>query len=97
MSERIEHELNQLADSVVDVVRPFFGSQSDAWSGMIRLAGGDQYPLRFVFYHTDGSILFEAEDVVKVELRQNATDNKHSKAVIRLKGPQQYVGELAHA
>ena len=95
MSEVIEHELNKLAGKIVDVVRPNFGTQSDAWTGMLHNAG-DGYPLQFQFIHVGGSILFQATDVTKVEQR-TTTHERMSQAVVRLKGPQQYMTEPVHA
>jgi hypothetical protein len=101
MSEVIEHELNQLNGKVIDVVRPGYGTQSDAWSGII-YTDGVSYPLHFVFQHGGGSIRFTAEDVVKVEPRNSPPPgilfpDRATQAVIRLKGPQQYMTEPVHA
>jgi hypothetical protein len=93
MSEVIEHELYQLDKTTVHVVRPSFGTQSDAWVGLLTVSG-TSYPLTFLFKHIGGAILFKAEDVEKVD-PPNLSEMDYY--IVRLKGPQQYTGEPAHA
>jgi hypothetical protein len=97
MSEVIEHELNQLNGQAVVVVRPGFGTQSDSWTGVLETQG-NAYPLQFCFRSAGQSIVFTAEDVTKVE--QTASGRVLAGttiAVVRLKGPQQYMTEPVHA
>jgi len=96
MSEVIEHELHQLNGKAVDVVRPGYGTQSDAWMGII-FTDGVSYPLRFQFKHVGGSILFQSDDVIKVEHRNTPERSTVTKVVIRLKGPEQYQSHPVHA
>ena len=90
MSEIIEHELNQLHGQQVCVVRPYFGSQSDSWTGHLTALRGEDYPLKFHFgtaFHF--AILFIADDVVGIDDPQEDIDNHLP--TIRLKGPADYV------
>ena len=90
MSERIEHELHQLDGTSVVIVRPGYGTQSDSWIGVIKSLTSD-YPIKFHFTSASQQIVFQADDVVKVE------HPTFEPEVIRLKGPQDYVAPLVHA
>ena len=81
-SEQCEFELSQLHGKRVSIVRPYYGTQSDSWSGDLYVMHGD-YPYKFQF-HSSINILFTAEDVSKVEVRIPTP-------IIRLKGPQYYI------
>lgn len=98
-SEQIEHKLMQIINSKrVDVVRPFFGTQSDSWSGTLRLDGAiDVYPIYFYFYPMAGgsSIRFTAEDVLRID--DPPQHAKFSDGTIRLKGPQHYSSQFVTA
>lgn len=85
MSERLEHELHLLNEKVVSVVRPFFGTQSDCWSGTIRSLT-ESYPIRFHFTSACQQIIFEVDDVIRIDPPQNPNDER-SVPTIRLKGP----------
>jgi hypothetical protein len=95
MSERLEHELHLLNEKVVSVVRPFYGTQSDHWSGTIRSLT-DSYPIRFHFVSASQQIIFEVEDVVRIDPPKNVNDER-SVPTIRLKGPNDYRNHLVHA
>lgn len=98
MSEQIEHQLNQLNGKFVNVVRPFFGKQSDSWAGMIQTVNNDKYPLLFQFVSSaaDMAIIFITDDVVKIDYPSHT---EVSVPVIRLKGPQDYciISQMANA
>ena len=102
MSERIEHQLNQIAGAksltgnVADVVRPGYGTQSDSWVGYLNTVG-NEYPLRFQFQYAGGCILFTADDVVRIDPPKDPTDERNQQPIIRLKGPQDYRSHLVHA
>jgi hypothetical protein len=89
VSERLEHELHLLNDKVVSVVRPGYGTQSDHWCGTVHSLT-DSYPVRFHFISVGQQILFEVEDVVKIDPPKNPAGERNSEPTIRLKGPQEY-------
>jgi len=87
MSELIEHQLNQLNDQTICIVRPYFGFQSDSWIGRLSVLQ-HKYPLEFHFGTGQGvAILFIADDVVRIDPPQ---DVDNSLIIIRLKGPADY-------
>ena len=91
MSERIEHELHQLDGTSVVIVRPGYGTQSDSWIGVIKSLTSS-YPIQFHFKTpSDHQIIFYAEDVSKVE------QPTFEPAVVRLKGPRDYIAQPIHA
>ena len=81
MSELLEHNLHLLSGKQVTVVRPGFGTQSDSWSGIINSKTED-WPIKFLFVSTSIQILFQVEDVLKIDPAEFP--------VIRLKGPADY-------
>ena len=90
--ETMEHELSKLDGRNVCIVRPFFGTQSDSWTGRLTVLI-HRYPLEFHFGFGAGAILFTAEDVVEID-NQDDDDNP---IVIRLKGPLGYSPQPALA
>ena len=86
----ISDNLRSLDGQLVTVVRPFFGTQSDSFMGeleWVKLMGLYQLVLN------DHSMIFKLEDVVSVEMTHHK-ENGHegfSQAVIRLKGPKDYI------
>lgn len=93
MSEQLEHALNLLDGQLVSVVRPGYGSQSDHWCGVVNSLGVD-YPIRFHFVSPNQQIIFEAEDVVRIDSPKNPGGEYNNEPVIRLKGPQDYTIRL---
>lgn len=100
MSERIEHQLNQicqakaLTGNVADVVRQGFGTQSDSWVGYLSVVDDGFYPLKFQFQYAGGAILFTADDVIRIDPPKNPNDERNNQPIIRLKGPQDYASQL---
>ncbi len=92
MSERLEHELHLLNGKPVSVVRPNHGTQSDHWSGVLNSVT-ETYPVRFHFVSNGQAILFEVEDVVKIDPPKNPSSERET-PTIRLKGPQDYAARL---
>jgi hypothetical protein len=84
--ELLEHELAQLNDKRVVVVRPGYGTQSDSWGGSLYVLDG--YPVRFHFAGTGMAIMFSVDDVVKLD--EPTDDTREVKKIIRLKGPHDY-------
>lgn len=96
MSERIEHELSKLHLGVVDVVRPGFGTQSDSYVGYLTVVSGkDAYPLRFQVQCAGCSLLFTADDVVRIDPPVDPKDERNQQPIIRLKGPSDYVAQYS--
>lgn len=89
MSELLEHNLHLLSGKQVTVVRPGFGTQSDSWSGIINSQTED-WPIKFYFVSTGIQILFQVEDVLRLE--KIGVDN-----VIRLKGPADYAPKVGNS
>lgn len=89
MSERLEHELHLLNGKVVSVVRSGYGQQSDHWCGTVHSLT-ETYPVRFHFISAGQQIIFEVEDVVRIDPPKNPADERNSEPTIRLKGPQDY-------
>jgi hypothetical protein len=83
--EHLEHELCLLNNKFVVVVRPGFGQQSDSWIG--RLTSNNDYPRKFTLDSDNFSMIFFAEDVVKLD----EPINEETEKIIRLKGPNDYV------
>jgi glutamine amidotransferase PdxT len=82
--EILEHNLHLLSGKQVTVVRPGFGTQSDSWSGIINSQTED-WPIKFYFVSTGIQILFQVEDVLRLD-----------GAVIRLKGPADYAPRIGN-
>lgn len=89
--EMLENELHLLNGTVVSVVRPGYGQQSDHWSGVVNSVT-ETYPVRFHFVSNGQSILFEVEDVVRID--PSRTSGERDTPTIRLKGPQDYASRL---
>jgi hypothetical protein len=85
MSEQLEYELHLLSGKVVSVVRPGHGTQSDHWCGVINSLT-EIYPVRFHFVSTSQQIIFEVDDVVRLD----SPKTLDCEPIIRLKGPQDY-------
>ena len=83
MSELLEHNLHLLSGKQVIVVRPGFGTQSDSFDGIIN-SQTENWPIKFYFVSTGIQILFQVEDVLKIEPHTEPS-------VIRLKGPMDYL------
>lgn len=92
MSERLEHELHLLNGKTVSIVRPGYGTQSDSWVGVLNSVT-ETYPVRFHFVSNGQSIVFEVEDVVRID----PPVDLDMTPIIRLKGPQDYRSHLVHA
>ncbi len=88
--EQIEHELALLNRKEVTVVRPFFGTQSDSWFGLLTIVPDNNYPMKFEFVKPTSSTVFTAEDVVSVEF----SNSQRKQNIIRLKGPAEYASKL---
>jgi glutamine amidotransferase PdxT len=87
--EILEHNLHLLSGKQVTVVRPGFGTQSDSWSGIINSQTED-WPIKFLFVSTSIQILFQVEDVLRLDPR----DDIGIAGIIRLKGPDDYIEDL---
>ena len=83
-TEYVEAELVSLNSKIVVVVRPSYGQQSDSWNGMLQVVKTE--PIRFHFISVGQTMLFTAEDVMKLD---PPVDEKTEK-IIRLKGPYDY-------
>jgi len=96
MSERLEHELDQLNGKTVCVVRPGYGNQSDSWVGILT-SERTVYPIHFLFSLPGFSMRFVVTDVVKVDSLATASmDTLGYRAVVRLKGPEDYNSRLQY-
>ena len=91
-AEQIEHELNNRKGAEVTVVRPGYGSQSDSWNGILTVSG-NAYPMIFQVQSPLSATIFKADDVTNVEDIDD--HNGGPKLIIRLKGPQDYMGKPA--
>jgi hypothetical protein len=89
-TELIEHELSQLHNKTVVVIRPNYGSQSDSWVGYLSVLNGTDYPIRFHFAGAGMAILFTVDDVEKLEEQNGLNSDRSVDKIIRLKGPHDY-------
>lgn len=96
MSEQLEHQLNLLSKSVVIVVKPGFGTQSESISGYLTTIS-TSYPIKFHLSAEGINMIFTADDVVKLD---SVTDERFEDGkcpVVRLKGPMDYLHVVSKA
>jgi len=88
--EILEHELAQLHDKTVIIVRPGYGDQSDSWQGILTSLV-DFYPIKFHLESIGHSMIFTTNDVFRLDPPTTSDTQK----IIRLKGPLNYAEDRA--
>jgi len=83
--ELIEHELIKLKGERVILVTPSFGTVSHSFVGHVNTSS-ETHPILFHFQGEGVATIFHASDVKKIQ-----SLNEMTKAVIRLKGPNDYI------
>ena len=89
--EILEHELNLRNGALVMAVRPYFGTQSESWEGILTITHRD-YPMIFQVQAPRGASIFQGNDVMAVEDIDNHDGGP--KLLIRLKGPMNFLGRI---
>jgi hypothetical protein len=90
--EQVEHELNNRKGAMAMVVRPYFGTQSDSWIGVLTVTHRD-FPMIFQVKGDAMTTIFRADDVVNIEPARNADAD----FILRLKGPLDFLPKLVTA
>lgn len=85
--ELLEHQLHELDNNNVTIVRQFFGTQSESRCGALQIMSGSQdHTFKYHFNSSAYALIFELNDVISI----NPT-----KKIIYLKGPESYVSQEA--
>ena len=94
--EQLEHELNLRKGTLVMVVRPGYGTQSESWVGTLSVTHKD-CPMIFQVQSERGATIFRGDDVVSVEDISNHEEQHAPQLLIRLKGPNDYMRQTVTA
>ncbi len=85
--KELENALCLHHGSIVTIVRPSFGTQSDSWTGQLT-AHTDKFPIQFQVISAWQAAIFQVDDVVEIETPDSG--DRQGELVIYLKGPKDY-------